>query len=95
MKALQNVVDVSLIAACTAWSIDNIESMLGIILLIIQICWILVKLIINLVKYVKSGKNIDELDKYIDEVENNVNNAFSKKELSGEDERSGEEDTES
>lgn len=95
MKNVQNVIDLSLITVCTAWSIDNIESMLGIILLAIQICWILVKLVINLVKYVKSGKNIDKLDKYIDEIEDNINNALGKKEQSGKDERSGKENKKS
>lgn len=89
MKATVNVIDLSLIAACTAWSIDNIESILGVILLIIQICWILAKLVINLVKYLKKGKDIDKLDKYIDEIENTVNNVLNNGERSGEDERSG------
>lgn len=68
-----NTVDSILLALGTAFSLTNIESVLGIIILIIQIIWITFKLIYSLKEKLKSNKPIDDLDVDVNEIINKAN----------------------
>nr|DAI46663.1 MAG TPA: ATP synthase B chain precursor-like protein [Caudoviricetes sp.] len=68
-----NIIDTTLIAIGTALGISQIESILGIIIISIQILWILFKLCYNVYKSIKDKKYEkvkQEVDKAIDELEN-------------------------
>lgn len=60
-NTLSNVIDSVLIVLGLSVGLETIESVLGIIILCIQIIWILSKLGIKIYKHIKDG-NIEELD---------------------------------
>ena len=76
---LITTIDYTLIALGTTWSLDNIESILGIIVLAIQILWLLAKFIIKLVQVAKTSnienvtENMDKLDKDVNEIIDSIN----------------------
>lgn len=78
-QKITNTIDYALLALGTTWSLDNIESMLGIIVLAIQILWLLAKFIVKLIQVAKTStienvtKNLDELDKDVDEIIDSIN----------------------
>lgn len=83
-----NIIDSVLLTLGTAFSLSNIESLLGIVILIVQIMWLSFKLIYSLKNNVKHDKPIEELDdefndviKKITELKNEVDN----KEQNGDD----------
>lgn len=68
-----NTVDSILLAIGTAFSLSNIESLLGIIILVIQVIWIVFKLIYSVKDKLKSNKPIDDLDIDVNEIINKAN----------------------
>ena len=62
MQNISRVVDGALIALGLTYSLQNIQSILGIIILAIQIIWLLAKFITKVISYIKEKRNIDELD---------------------------------
>ena len=62
MQNISRVVDGALIALGLTYSLQNIQSILGIIILVIQIIWLLTKFITKVVSYIKAKRNIEELD---------------------------------
>lgn len=66
MCKVENLVDTSLIAIGTTYSVANIEHLLGIVLLIIQIVWILTRLTISVVRKVKSKQPLDSIKQDFD-----------------------------
>lgn len=62
MGEIEKVVDVCLLTAGTATGIANIEHILGIIILVIQLAWLLTKLIVKIVNTIKHNENLDALD---------------------------------
>ena len=68
-----NMIDTTLIAIGMALGISQIESILGIIIISIQVLWILFKLCYNVYKSIKNKKFEkikQEVDNAIDELEN-------------------------
>lgn len=61
-----NLIDTVLIAIGTMYSITNIKEVLGIIILLIQFIWIIVKLIDKIYRTIKTKKSLDEVDKDIE-----------------------------
>lgn len=68
MKNVENVVDVAMLTVGSTYSLANIEHILGVIILIIQLTWILTKLIVKIVNTAKSNGSLDALDKNVDDV---------------------------
>lgn len=68
MQNISRVVDGALIALGLTYSLQNIQSILGIIILVIQIIWLLTKFITKVVSYIKEKRNIDELDTDLQDV---------------------------
>ena len=62
MQNISRVVDGALIALGLTYSLQNIQSILGIIILAIQIIWLLTKFITKVISYIKEKRNIDELN---------------------------------
>lgn len=62
MDKVSNAIDCTLIALGTTFSLANIQSLLGIIMLAVQLIWILVKLIVKIVETIKKRGNLGELD---------------------------------
>lgn len=62
MQNISRVVDGALIALGLTYSLQNIQSILGIVILAIQIIWLLTKFITKVVSYIKEKRKIDELD---------------------------------
>lgn len=68
MQNVSRTVDGALIALGLTYSLQNIQSILGIIILAIQIIWLLTKFIIKVVSYIKEKRNINELDTDLQDV---------------------------
>lgn len=62
MDKVSNAVDCTLIALGTTFSLANIQSILGVIMLCIQLVWIAVKLIVKIVDTIKKRENLGQLD---------------------------------
>lgn len=60
MEKISHIVDVSLLTIGLTYSLDNIKTTLGIIILAIQLIWIVVKLVYNAVKLFKGDITINE-----------------------------------
>lgn len=68
MGKLENIADKCLLTIGTVVGLANIEHILGIVILIIQIAWILTKLVVKVINYIKSDKPLDSLDGDVDSV---------------------------
>ena len=73
MKNFFAVTDTVLMATGTIFGIANIEHILGVILLIIQIAWLMTKLIVASYKSIKEGEPLDEHDEEVDEFIDTLN----------------------
>lgn len=62
MSDHERIMDGVILATNTTYSLANIESTLGIILLILQIVWILSKFLIKLYDTIKRKESLDDLD---------------------------------
>ena len=62
MDKVSNAVDYTLIALGTSLSLANIQTILGIIMLCIQLAWLAVKLIVKIVDTIKKRGNLGQLD---------------------------------
>ena len=62
MCETEKVIDVCLLTIGTATGLANIEHILGIIILVIQLLWIVVKLLIKIVRTLKNKKRLDMRD---------------------------------
>lgn len=62
MGETENAVDVCLLAVGTATGLANIEHILGIFILIIQLAWLITKLVVKIVNTIKHNENLDTLD---------------------------------
>lgn len=78
-QKITNTIDYALLVLGTTWSLDNIESILGIIVLAIQILWLLAKFIVKLVQVAKTStienvtENLDKLDSDVSEIIDSIN----------------------
>lgn len=62
MGETEKVVDSFLLVVGTATGLANIEHILGIIILVIQLAWLLTKLVVKIVNAIKHNENLDTLD---------------------------------
>lgn len=62
MLRYEKLVDGCLLAVGTFTGLANIQQILGIIILVIQLAWIVVKLAVKIVDNIKSGESLDKLD---------------------------------
>ena len=62
MGETEKVVDVCLLTVGTATGLANFEHILGIIILVIQLAWLLTKLIVKIINTIKNNENLDTLD---------------------------------
>ena len=77
-KTLSNIVDCVLIAFGVTISIETIESILGVIILVIQIVWIITKLIINIYEKIKA-KQYDQIEQDVNDAIENLNHLHDTK----------------
>lgn len=70
MKKVTDVCDYLLIALGSMYSLDNIETILGIIILSIQVVWLLSKLVYKIILLCKNKATIEEVNT---EVNNTIN----------------------
>ena len=62
MKITENIVDGCLLTVGTVTGLANIEHILGIIILVIQLTWLLIKLIVKIVRAIKGNKPLENLN---------------------------------
>ena len=62
MSTTEKIVDSCLLSIGSVYSIANVESILGIIILILQVAWLLTKLITKIYKTVKYGGDLESLN---------------------------------
>ena len=72
MQNISKVIDGALIALGVTYSLQNIESMLGIIILAIQVIWLLAKFIVKVVTYIKNKKELSELDPDVSDITDKI-----------------------
>lgn len=72
MKPIETAIDTTLITIGTAYSIANIEQILGLAIMLIQIIWLISKLIYKIYTTIKSksfkDSDIDEIEDIVDDV---------------------------
>ena len=73
MKNIHNTIDNILIALGATWSLANIQTLLGIIVLVFQILWLTFKLIVKIINKIKTKGNLDDLDKEVDKITDKIN----------------------
>lgn len=80
MANSNSTVDTLLLITGTATGLVNLESILGIIILVIQLLWLGFKLVYKIITSIKEKKSLDTLDKdvedlvdFIEESKNNIN----------------------
>lgn len=72
-------IDTAFLLAGTTYGITNIQTVLGIVVLSLQVLWLLTKIIVKIVRYIKSGKDLAVLDDEVNDVINLIDQ-HSKKE---------------
>lgn len=72
MQNISKVIDGALITLGFTYSFQNIESMLGIIILAIQVIWLLTKFIVKVVAYIKNKKELSELDPEVSDITDKI-----------------------
>lgn len=68
MSKITTCVDYTLMLTGFAYSLENIETLLGVIILCIQLLWLISKLIVSIVNSCKSGNDLDDLDGNVGEI---------------------------
>ena len=77
-----------MIAAGTIYSIDNIEQILGLIVLFVQLIWLLIKLGFKVYTSIKNKKtDLTEGDDYISDFKGEVEDFINKDGVNNNDER--------
>lgn len=71
-------IDYTLIVLGTSISIPNLQELLGVILLVIQIIWLLIKLIVKITTTIKNKGNLNDLDDDVSELTNTIGNVITK-----------------
>lgn len=66
MRIITDVSEYVLIGVGSLVSLSNIETILGIIILIVQASWLGVKLGVKIYQYIKRGKELSDLDPEVD-----------------------------
>lgn len=78
MGKIDDLIDYGLIATGTLVSLENIETMLGIAILIIQFIWLVTKLVVKAIQVVKNDGDLNELDKDVDNIVDFVEDALNR-----------------
>lgn len=73
-----NIVDWCLLGVSTLYSIDNIRSILGLIILGINCLWLLVKFIVKLVDIIKKKGSLSELDGDVNNIKDAIGEIIDK-----------------
>ena len=68
MNKVTNVVDTALLCAGIVYSLENIQHILGIVMLCVQLAWILGKLCYKLITTIRAKGNLTDLDKDVADV---------------------------
>lgn len=81
-KNVNNIIDYSLITLGATYSAQNIESIIGILLMCIQVVWLCVKMILKVKNHIKN-KQFDKIDdtikETIEDIEEVTKNEHTKK----------------
>lgn len=66
MFKITDLIDGALIATGFVYSLENIEHTLGILILVIQIIWLIAKLVYKFITIIKEKRDPSELDNDVD-----------------------------
>lgn len=64
----EKVFDGVLLAAGSMWSLANLEETLGVVLLIIQITWLLIKFIDKLIYTIRNKDDLSSMDEQVSQI---------------------------
>lgn len=80
MNTANNTIDTLLLITGTATGLANIESILGVIILVVQLLWLVFKLVYKIIASIKNKTSLDLLDKEVEDIvevieesKNNIN----------------------
>lgn len=82
-------IDAVFLTAGTTYGIANISDVLGIIVLSLQVVWLATKIIVKVVRHIKEGKELAEID---DEVDGLIDLITTKKEEADDGDRTDDEE---
>lgn len=68
MSKINATIDSLFLVIGTGYSLVNIQTILGIVVLCLQIVWIITKIVVKVIKKVKAGEDISALDDEVDDV---------------------------
>lgn len=67
MKTTETIVDTCLLTAGTIYSLENIEHILGIAILVVNLMWIILKLVVKISHTYNNGCDDNSLDENFEE----------------------------
>ena len=68
MHNKESIIDTVLLTIGSTYSLANIEHILGIIILVIQLAWIMCKLVVKIINTIKSKQPLETCDKDVGSV---------------------------
>lgn len=74
MGEMEKIVDGCLLGFGTVTGLANIEHILGIIILVIQIAWIMTKLVFKIINTIKNNESLNSLDDDVGSAINQIDN---------------------
>lgn len=74
MTNTERIIDSCLLAVGSFYSLTNIREVLGIVILIVQLLWLLFKLIAKIVNSLKENKSLEFDDKDVEEFTKHIDN---------------------
>lgn len=74
MQRTEAVVDTILLSTGTGYALTNIHTILGIVILAIQICWFVFKTVYFIYRKLKQGKTIQDCEEDVNSLIGNLTN---------------------
>ena len=68
MRTFERITDTILLTVGSTYSLANIETILGIVILVINLAWIVTKLVYKIVKSIKKGEDLEIHDNEVSSV---------------------------
>ena len=78
MQKVAPWIDTAMITIGISYSLDNIRTVLGIVILSLQLLWILFKLIIRLINAIKNPSDLDKSDTAFDDAIGSLTDIYDK-----------------
>lgn len=68
MERISKIVEPLLLTTGVAYGLNNIQTILGVVIMVLQLGWLLAKLVIKIIDTIKSRGKLDDIKPDLDEV---------------------------